>query len=172
MYEDAYAGTSRDPYLDSASGVLRNLLGIQDQAELDEAEASLGFLRESLMQEESITGAFDLGHLQRIHKKMFGDIYDWAGVLRTVEIQKGATPFARVAALEDAAGRLFRELAAEDYLRGLSAETFSARAGYFLGEINMLHPFREGNGRARREFIRQLAHVAGHEIDWSGADAT
>ncbi|MET0962037.1 MAG: hypothetical protein ABWY05_04360, partial [Noviherbaspirillum sp.] len=40
--------------------------------------------------------------------------------------------------------------------------------GYYLGDINVLHPFREGNGRAQRQFIAQLGQAAGHIIDWSG----
>ena len=51
---------------------------------------------------------------------------------------------------------------------GLDADEFSKRAGHYLGEINVLHPFREGNGRTQREFIGQLAQQAGHRIDWSG----
>jgi cell filamentation protein len=45
-------------------------------------------------------------------------------------------------------------------------EPFASRAGYYLGEINAAHPFREGNGRAQREFIRELGSNAGFEIDW------
>jgi cell filamentation protein len=101
---------------------------------------------------------------------LFGDVYDWAGQLRLVEIQKGSTAFARQMVIESAAGQLFRQLAKEQYLRTLDAQAFSLRAGFYLGEINVLHPFREGNGRSQREFIAQLAFAAGHRIDWSGID--
>jgi cell filamentation protein len=165
-----YAGDRGDPYLDKNSGVLRNLLGIQNQAGLDTAESSLSFLRTSELREKPISGQFDLLHLQAIHQHLFGDLYDWAGQLRLIEIQKGATAFARQMVIESAAGQLFRQLAKEQHLRGLAAQAFSLRAGHYLGEINVLHPFREDNGRTQREFITQLAFAAGHQIDWSGVD--
>jgi cell filamentation protein len=163
-----YAGDRGDPYLDKDTGVLRNLLGIKDQAALDKAESSLSFLRTNELRELPVTGHFDLKHLQSIHQRLFGDVYDWAGQLRQVEIQKGNTDFARQMVIESAGKQLFGQLAKEQHLRGLDADAFSARAGHYLGEINVLHPFREGNGRAQREFIAQLALAAGYPIDWTG----
>jgi cell filamentation protein len=58
-------------------------------------------------------------------------------------------------------------LAAENHLKGLDADTFAHRAAYYLGELNSIHPFREGNGRTQREFIRQLGSEAGYSINWS-----
>lgn len=52
-------------------------------------------------------------------------------------------------------------------MRGLDARKFASRAGYYMGEINAIHPFRDGNGRTQREFIRELAVQAGFVIDWS-----
>ena len=163
-----YAGDRGDPYLDSETGVLRNLLGIKEQGGLDKAESTLSFLRASELREQPVKGKFDLAHLQRIHKRLFGDVYDWAGQIRQVEISKGSTMFARQVAIQSAAQQLFGQLAKEQLLRGLDADEFSKRAGHYLGEINVLHPFREGNGRTQREFIGQLAQQAGHRIDWSG----
>jgi cell filamentation protein len=163
-----YAGDSGDPYLDKATGVLRNLLGIGNQAALDKAESSLSFLRSNELSEFPVQGNFDLAHLQAIHQRLFGDVYDWAGQIRQVEIQKGSTAFARQLAIEGAARQLFKLLADERQLKGLDVELFSQRAGHYLGEINVLHPFREGNGRTQREFIRQLAQAAGHRLDWIG----
>jgi cell filamentation protein len=54
----------------------------------------------------------------------------------------------------------------EQFLRGIDSSGFCRRAAHYLGEINALHPFREGNGRAQREFIRELAAEAGYEIAW------
>ena len=163
-----YAGDRGDPYLDSETGVLRNLLGIKEQGGLDKAESTLSFLRANELREQPVKGKFDLAHLQRIHKRLFGDVYDWAGQIRQVEISKGSTMFARQVAIQSAAQQLFGQLAKEQLLRGLDADEFSKRAGHYLGEINVLHPFREGNGRTQREFIGQLAQQAGHRIDWSG----
>lgn len=163
-----YGGDRADPYVDKDTGVLRNLLGIKHQKELDEAESGLSFLRARQLYEQPVKGKFDLAHLQRIHQRLFEDVYDWAGEIRQVEIEKGNTIFARQLAIDSAARELFGKLAQERYLRGLDVDQFSERAGYYLGEINVLHPFREGNGRTQRHFIMQLACEAGHTIDWSG----
>ncbi|WP_144630980.1 Fic/DOC family protein [Bordetella genomosp. 13] len=162
-----YAGDRGDPYLYAGTDVLRNLLGIKNQGALDKVESTLSFLRAAELRERPVAGRFDLTHLLKIHERLFGDVYDWAGQVRNVEITKGQTMFARRLMIESAAGQLFEQLADEKYLRGLDAARFSERAGHYLGEINVLHPFREGNGRTQREFIGQMARQAGHRIDWS-----
>lgn len=65
---------------------------------------------------------------------------------------------------------IFCELKRDRFLKGLTADEFSQKAAYYLSEINMIHPFREGNGRTIREFIRQLALKCGHIINWSLID--
>jgi cell filamentation protein len=68
--------------------------------------------------------------------------------------------------IESAAVPIFRQLAKENHLAGLGPEAFSDRAAYYLGELNALHPFREGNGRAQREFISHLAQANGYYVAW------
>jgi cell filamentation protein len=63
--------------------------------------------------------------------------------------------------IESSAAVIFRELRDEDCLRGLDRGIFVGRLAYYLGEVNALHPFREGNGRAQRAFFGQLARDAG-----------
>lgn len=63
---------------------------------------------------------------------------------------------------------IFADLKAENYLKQLDLDAFALRAGHYLGEINAVHPFREGNGRTQREFIRTLALAAGHRLTWAG----
>jgi cell filamentation protein len=62
---------------------------------------------------------------------------------------------------------LFERLSNEQHLRGLDQEAFARRAAQILGRLNAVHPFREGNGRTHREFVRELAHNSGYWIDWS-----
>ena len=81
-----YSGQDGDPYLDPRTGILRNLLGIEDQATLDRAESSLSFLQAAKLLEQPVSGNFDLAHLQLIHRRLFGDVYDWAGEIRQGEI--------------------------------------------------------------------------------------
>jgi len=84
---------------------LRNLLGIKDQAGLDKAESSLSFLRATELREQPVQGQFDLAHVPAIHQRLFGDVYDWAGQVRHVEIQKGKTIFAGQMAITSAAAQ-------------------------------------------------------------------
>jgi cell filamentation protein len=79
---------SQDPYLDPLTGVLRNRLGLTHLDELDRAEADLTGYRLVELGERALPGAYDLAHLQAFHRFIFGDLYGWAGELRTVSIAK------------------------------------------------------------------------------------
>ena len=158
--------SSHDEYVDPATGVLKNRLGITDGPTLEQTEAQFVAERARELTQQPIPGAFDLPHLQAIHRHLFGDLYEWAGQLRTVEITKDTSRFAHHAYLERAAAPIFRELAQEHYLRGLEPAAFSGRAAHYLAELNALHPFREGNGRALRAFLSQVAHDSGYTIVW------
>ena len=155
-----------DEYTDPATGVLKNRLGITDEATLEQTEAQFVAQRSHELVQDPIPGAFDLPHLQAIHRHLFGDLYEWAGQLRTVDVIKDTSRFAHHAYLERAAETIFRELAQENHLRGLAPAEFSRRAAHYLAELNALHPFREGNGRAQREFLSQLARDNGYAIAW------
>ena len=155
-----------DPYTDPASGVLRNRLGITDATLLEATEADFVAERSRELSREPIAGGFDLAHLQAIHRYLFGDVYEWAGELRTIDISKGGHPFAHYPHIQSAAVPIFHQLAQEKHLAGLGPDGFSERAAYYLGELNGLHPFREGNGRAQREFISHLARNTGYYIAW------
>jgi cell filamentation protein len=160
---------SWDPYLDLQSGVLRNQLGITDRAELAQAEAELTGYRLIELQLNPLTGRYDLAHLQAFHRHVFGDVYDWAGELRTVSIGKGQL-FCLPQHLVSYAGEVFGRLADEDHLRGLGRTEFVDRLTALLADVNALHPFREGNGRTQRAFLAQLARDAGYRIRWAAMD--
>jgi cell filamentation protein len=152
------------------TGVLRNKLGLTTTGELETAEreithAALIFLRES-----PVPPTYDLRHLCAIHRRIFGDLYDWAGQLRTVAIAKG-TWFCLPQYIESAAAETFRSLHRENLLRGLPRDAFTERLTYYLGEVNAVHPFREGNGRSQRAIFGQLAGDAGFILDWQHLDA-
>lgn len=117
------------------------------------------------LSEKPIKGRFDLDHLKAMHKHLFGDADDWAGELRDIDLAKENSYFANHMHIVSAARPIFEKLAGEGYLKGLDADQFSERAAYYLGEINVLHPFREGNGRAQREFINHLAYNNGYFIE-------
>ena len=157
----------QDPYCYPNSRVLKNKLGIEDFDELYDAERNLSNLRAEELLNAPMKGKFDLAHLQKIHQYLFQDIYDWAGKIRTVDIAKGDL-FCRYFAIEAEAKRIFKELASEKYLDGLSVVDFGKRLAYYFAEINALHPFREGNGRTQREFIRQLAYQNNYFLSYVG----
>ena len=148
------------------SDVLRNKLNIRDQKELDKAEAAITAVRLKQLVRNPVKGEFDLKHFRRIHKYIFGDIYEWAGEIRNCNIAK-SNLFCLAVYIPSFAESVFSELEKEDYLKGLDRNQFVKRCAYFFGEVNALHPFREGNGRVEREFFRELALNAGWFIDWS-----
>ena len=80
-------------------------------------------------------------------------------------IAKGAM-FCLPQYIDSSAAIIFRELHDEDCLRDLSRDAFVGRLAYYLGEVNALHPFREGNGRAQRAFFAQLARSTGFTLAW------
>jgi fido (protein-threonine AMPylation protein) len=100
-----------------------------------------------------------------------GDVYAWAGELRTVSIGKGAL-FCPPQRLVSHADQVFSTLARLDRLRGRTRSAFVDGLTGLLAEINYLHPFREGNGRTQRTFLGQLAVDAGHPIHWAAIDPT
>lgn len=161
---------SGDPYTDTETGVMYNRFGIKDREILKDVETSITYARAYELMHTPISGKFDLNHMKEIHRKLFGDIYEWAGQIRLVDIAKGNSMFASYNQIESYAPKITQQLAKEQYLRGFDADEFSQRAGYYMGELNALHPFREGNGRTQREFIGQLAHEAGHHIKWKGIE--
>ncbi len=158
--------SSHDPYLDPVSGVLKNRLGITDETALEKNEAAHVAIRSFELTLKPLKGRFDLEHLQAIHRYLFQDVYAWAGELRTIDISKGGHLFAHHTHIQSAAVPIFKQLAEEKHLAGLDPAAFSERAAHYLGEVNALHPFREGNGRTQREFISHLAAATGYYIAW------
>lgn len=153
-------------YCYPGTNVLKNKLGIQEQERLRTFERKLTMLRLLDLVDKPINGMFDLKHLQAIHKYIFQDIYDWAGEIRKVDIAK-ENMFCNVLFIERQADEIFRKLRKEKYLADLKQEELAKRLAYFFSEINALHPFREGNGRSQREFIRCLAKKNGYIISFA-----
>jgi len=160
---------SWDPYLDLEAGVLRNRLGLTDPEQLRRAEAGLSAVRIAQLATRPLPGDYDLDHLQTFHRLIFGEVYDWAGELRTVAIGKGAL-FCLPEDLEARAATVFDRLARADHLRGRPRRAFVDGLTEVLAEINFLHPFREGNGRTQRAFLGQLARSAGRPVRWTELD--
>ena len=159
--------SGEDPYLIPGFSVLRNKLGVTRDELLDEIERRLVVQR---AREPVPLGAFDLAHLRAIHRHLFQDVYGWAGELRTVEISKGGSQFQFRQFIETGMADVHRRLADADFLRGLSGPEFSSAAGVILGDVNYVHPFRDGNGRTQLQYLGLLAEQAGHPIDLARLD--
>ncbi|KKX30594.1 Fic family protein [Rhizobium sp. LC145] len=157
-----------DPYVYPGTGVLRNKLGIQDAEKLDYYEREIVTMR---VGEGIPSGNFDLQHLKAIHRHLFQDIFEWAGQIRTVEISKGGSQFQFQQYIETGMADVHRRLMKSDFLRGLEQSVFAAEAGKIIGDVNYVHPFREGNGRTQLLYLKQLAEQAGHPLDLTKIEA-
>lgn len=155
-----------DPYLQPNSTCLANLLGIIDTTSLHQAESAITQATLADLYRNPVNGIFDLLHLQEIHRRIFSEIYSFAGELRQVDIMKGGRLFLPCALIEQEANEIFSQLKDENFLCGFSLEKFSQRAGFYLGQINKIHAFREGNGRTQRVFVDQLARQNNYYIKW------
>jgi cell filamentation protein len=158
-----------DPYVYPGTNTLRNRYGIRDPAELARLEADLSARRLAVLEQRRLAGAYDLTHLQAFHREIFGDVYEWAGEIRTVAIAKGDL-FALPQHIAPYLGEVLAQLPGENFLRDLDRDPLVERLAIYLAEINSVHPFRDGNGRTQRAFIGQLAADAGYRIDWRHLD--
>ena len=150
-------------------GVLKNKLNIKDSKQLEHAERLIALQNIAQLRKASFD-KFDLDTLKAIHKKIFNSIYNWAGEIRTVNIQKGTMQFCDYSYITEQANGIFKKVAEQGNFKGLSKDEFCGKAAELFNNINALHPFREGNGRAQREFIFHLAKTAGYELDLNKAD--
>ncbi len=146
--------------------VLKNKLNILDENELKTAEREITSLRTAQALTSRIEGSFDFKHLAKIHNFLFGDIYEWAGTIRTVNISKG-NQFCLCQFIQSQMDEIFQKLRNENYLKDYKEKNEVAkRLAYYLSEINSIHPFREGNGRTQRMFIEHLAASLSYRLDF------
>jgi len=160
-----------DPYIDPEFGILRNKFGITDQESLDRVEANVVSTRSILLQLNPLKGNFDSEHLKAIHSYLFRDVYEWAGQFRTIPLAKAEDVrggriirFTSPDLIEQELKHVFDELANDHFLEALPRGEFARKIAALFSEINRIHPFREGNGRAQRQFVRQLADSLGFKL--------
>ncbi len=159
-----------DPYVYPNTEVLKNKFGIRDSERLLEIEKTitLGAWQDIRECKIKIKKTFDYKHLKSLHKELFKDLYDWAGKERTVDISKPGTLFCRAMFIEEEAKRIFNNLKKDNFLKDIKDKSkFSEKLGQLFLDINMLHPFREGNGRSQRLFIGDLAKENGYYLEWA-----
>ncbi len=161
-------GFANDPHTERGSECPKNRFGLTDYCLLQPVERTFVLRRAVQLEATPEPGNFDIPHLKSIHRFLFQDVFPWAGDFRVVTISKGNSPFAPWQHIESSLADLLARLRQEQFLCGIDAAALIARSAFYLGELNAIHPFREGNGRTQREFIRQLALGAGHPLSWAG----
>lgn len=151
------------------TGILRNLFDITDQKVLLFVESAAVTKRVQELYENplKITG---IDSLFKIHGHLFQDVYTWAGKKRNVEISKDGKQFFPTTHFENAYH--FIDTLIFDYkkTRKNNKQKLAEKLAEILDSINYLHPFREGNGRAQREFLRLLALEKGLTLNLNPPD--
>ena len=143
--------------------ILQNKLGLTNEAELARAEEKLSKTRALELYDTGLLDPFEVGTfkgLAAIHKYLFGDVYEFAGQIRTVNIAKGNFRFAPLMYLEVALANIDK----------MPQSTFDEIIEKYV-EMNIAHPFREGNGRSTRIWLDHiLKNEIGKVVDWSKVD--
>jgi cell filamentation protein len=158
-------GVAHDKYCYPNSDVLINLLDIRDSDTLDEAEAEFTAERYRTYEPSQQTlSYFSFEHLKQLHHHLFQDLYAWAGETRDVDISKGDTRFCTWTRIEPEANKLFRTIPTLADCHNHD-ELIEKLADLFC-ELNLLHPFREGNGRVLRFFFEEMLYTIGYDVTW------
>lgn len=160
----------RDHYCYPDSDVLINRYNIRDQILLDQAERDV-----TALTIHTITLShppFSLRTLCHIHYCLFNELYSWAGKIRDISISKGQTRFCQPAFIAREADHLFTKMAHEKFFSQPDHAAFCYQVAWYYCELNILHPFREGNGRALRILFEHIILHAGYQVSWEGLSAS
>lgn len=161
----------RDPYLYKDIDVMKNKLNIKNQEKLESAEAALT-LSKLLQITDFENGSFTIEKLKSIHKHIFGDIYEWGGEFRKVNIEKServlnglSVKYSDHRNVEKDAKKVIDKLNSGNNWSNLSLEQKAEKLSKLTAELWRVHCFREGNTRTTITFIELFAKSKGIEID-------
>ena len=155
---------SVDKYVYPDTNILINKFDCRNEDKLREIEALSTGGNLAYLQLHPIKGNFDFKHLKDIHHFIFQDMFDWAGQIRTIDIGKGNL-FCRSQFIESYAESVFGDFFSSCFEARSDRERFVEIFAKYYADMNALHPFREGNGRAQREFARELCLECGYVFD-------
>jgi len=122
-----------DPYCVADSSCLRNRLGITDAKELRAVEARIVAVRDVEILRTTLPGEYNLEHLKSFHRRLFGDVYDWAGETRTVDIGKPGVHFAHWRLVDECLSSVLGQLAADGYLIGRTRQSCGSSLPRLVG---------------------------------------
>lgn len=156
-------------YVDAETGILRNIPNFKSAEELLFFESVTVAKRIQELQNSSNT-IIGIVSLFEIHKHLFQDVYEWAGEKRRVEISKDGKQFFLTNLFDTALVFIDNLILEYKALDKTDKNAIASKLAEILDNINYLHPFREGNGRAQREFIRTLAVEKGFSLNLNPPD--
>lgn len=151
-------------YTDQNTGILFNIQNITDYKELIAFESLCVANRLEQLHHANFRIKY-ANDILKIHKFLFQDVYSWAGECRKVEISKGGRQFLPMHSFVMAFSYIDKLLSEYDVMDNKDRAGIARKLAVILDNINFLHPFREGNGRTQREFIRLLAQQKGYTLD-------
>ena len=166
---DVYT-TTQSIYCYPDSNVLKNKLNIRDNKLLKIAEEEITLIKQMELLKNPIKGNFSKAHLMNIHKFIFEDIYSFAGKIRREQISKADTMFYPPNLINRELDKVFTKIKEKNMLKETDKEKVFDNLAYVMAELNVIHPFREGNGRSIREFIRLMAKRMGYDLNWGNVD--
>ena len=166
---DVYT-TTQSIYCYPDSNVLKNKLNIRDNKFLKTAEEEITLIKQMELLKNPIKGNFSKAHLMNIHKFIFEDIYPFAGKIRREQISKADTMFYPPNLIDRELDKVFAKIKEKNMLKETDEEKVFDNLAYVMAELNIIHPFREGNGRSIREFIRLMAKRMGYDLNWGNVD--
>ena len=166
---DVYT-TTQSIYCYPDSNVLKNKLNIRDNNLLKTAEEEITLIKQMELLKNPIKGNFTKAHLMNIHKFIFEDLYSFAGKIRKEQISKADTLFYPPNLIDTELDRVFDKIKDENMLKETDKEKVFDNLAYVMAELNVIHPFREGNGRSIREFIRLMAKRMGYNLNWGNVE--
>ncbi len=159
---DVYT-TVQSLYCYPDSDMLKNKLNIRDSDELKRAEEEITALKQYMLMETPIKERFSKTQLMNIHRFLFEDIYPFAGLIRREQISKGETLFYPPHLIGQEFDKVFSKLHSEKMLHEKDRKRQIEHLSYIMSELNIIHPFREGNGRSIRELIRCIVFMYDHK---------
>lgn len=161
--------SSWDAYFwDPGGPVLRNLYGVRDGAVLAKLEYAETAAQQFNIQSGAVVipRSYDADHLRKIHRQLFGNIYEWAGEYRTVTILKGISEFALPERIPQYLADANRMIGSANW-PAMDKRSFAAAAAEMFAYVNQAHPFREGNGRASKLFMQHVSELSPYRISYS-----
>lgn len=161
----------RDPYLYEDVDVLRNLLNIKDEKQLETSESNITYVKLLDIDRLAENSDFDVEYLKQLHHYIFSDIYEWAGKFRTIPMVKGERVLGgdtvRYSLPDDIEKDLIKAISDLKYVEWntLSIDETAKIYAEKIAALWQVHPFREGNPRTIITFATQFAHANGFSMD-------